>query len=388
MAKIGRNEKCPCGSDKKYKRCHGSVENFEQLRPEIGQMYKSAEAAQVQRQRQQGLGRPIISAETGSGLRVVAVKNRLLHSNGWKTFADFLSDYIKMALDSQWGNTELAKPPEQRHPILNWYQMVCAHQRTYIAEQGKVSSASMTGAVAAYMHLAYDVYALEHNAELQKKLIARLRNQDNFEGARYEVFVAAMLIRAGFEIEFENEDDRSTSHCEFTATFTKTGRKFSVEAKHRAGVKPRLGRLLIGALAKHAIHPRIIFIDINMPDDGSEADGPSNMNSAIRKLQAFEGKPINGQILPPAYVFVTNTPWQHHLDTTSFRCGVDINGFQIPDFKADNPAPSLRAAIEARERHIEMHELIQSIKDHSDIPMTFDGEIPEFAFGEVVKWTL
>ena len=23
--KIGRNEKCPCGSNKKYKRCHGRV---------------------------------------------------------------------------------------------------------------------------------------------------------------------------------------------------------------------------------------------------------------------------------------------------------------------------------------------------------------------------
>ncbi len=43
---------------------------------------------------------------------------------------------------------------------------------------------------------------------------------------------------------------------------------------------------------------------------------------------------------------------------------------------------TLRDAIEARNNHIEIHELIQSIKDHSDIPSTFDGEIPEFAFNE------
>ncbi len=28
-----------------------------------------------------------------------------------------------------------------------------------------------------------------------------------------------------------------------------------------------------------------------------------------------------------------------------------------------------------------MHDLIQSMKDHAEIPSTFDGEIPEFAFG-------
>ncbi|MBU1978399.1 MAG: SEC-C domain-containing protein [Gammaproteobacteria bacterium] len=383
MSKIGRNEKCPCGSGKKYKRCHGSIVHLEQLHPAIAQMQRRAEAAHVQRQRQQGLGKPIISAETSSGHRLVAVKNRLLHSKGWKTFHDFLSDYIKMALDPEWGNAELAKPPEERHPILNWYQKLCAHQKTFITKQGTVASAPMTGAVAAYMHLAYDLYALDHNAELQKKLVARLRNLDNFEGARYEVFVAAMLIRAGFEIEFENEDDRSTSHCEFTATFTKTGRKFSVEAKHRAGARLRMGRLLTGALAKHAAHLRIVFIDINLPDDGSEPEGAANMNSAIRKLRAFEGKFINGQPLPSAYLIVTNTPWEHHLDSSSFRCGLDIDGFQIPDFKA-NVTTTLRAAIEARDHHIEMHELIQSIKDHSDIPSTFDGEIPEFAFDEDV----
>lgn len=382
MAKIGRNEKCPCNSGKKYKHCHGSVTYQEQLQASIAPMHKRSEAILVQRQRQQGLGKPIISAETSSGHRLVAVKNRLLHSKGWKTFPDFLGDYIKMVLDPNWGKAELAKPADERHPILNWYQKVCAHQKTYITELGKVSSAPMTGAVAAYMRLAYDLYALDHNAELQKKLVARLRNYDNFEGARYEIFVAAMLIRAGFEIEFEDEDDRTTSHCEFTATFTRTGRQFSVEAKHRAGAKLRMGHLLISALAKHAAHPRIVFIDINVPDDGSEAGGPANMNSAIRKLRAFEGKLINGQPLPSAYLIVTNTPWQHHLDSTSFRSGFDIDGFQIPDFKADVPAPSLRAAIEARERHIEMHELIESIKDHSEIPITFDGEIPEFAFNE------
>ena len=26
--KIGRNEKCPCGSEKKYKKCHGGLDDW------------------------------------------------------------------------------------------------------------------------------------------------------------------------------------------------------------------------------------------------------------------------------------------------------------------------------------------------------------------------
>lgn len=381
MPKVGRNDPCPCGSGKKYKRCHGSPEWQESMTRGMREALARAEAQRVQRERQQGFGRPIISAEV-SGHRFVAVKNRLLRSQKWRTFHDFLGDYIKMAVGPDWGNAELAKPLEQRHPILVWYHLVCEHQRRFVKEPGKVHSAQMTGAVAAYMHLAYDLYALDHNAELQEKLVGRLRDRDNFPGARYEVFVAATLIRAGFEIEFENEDDRSTSHCEFTATFTRTGRRFSVEAKHRAGDKFRLGRQLNRALAKQANHTRLVFIDINVPDAAADTDVPAHLRSALTDLRAFEGRIIKGKPLPEAYLLVTNTPWHHHLEVEAFRCSAMADGFQIPDFKGDAAFPSLRAAIEARERHIEMHELLRSMHDHTDIPSTFDGEIPEFAFGE------
>jgi hypothetical protein len=155
---------------------------------------------------------PIISAEA-FGRRFVAVKNRLLHSKGWLTFHDFLGDYIKMAMGVDWGSTELAKSLDQRHPILVWHHLRAEQLNRGPKEPGKVHSVPMTGASAAYLRLAYDLYALDHNAELQEKLINRLRNKDNFPGARYEVFVAATIIRAGFELEFENEDDGSTSHC-------------------------------------------------------------------------------------------------------------------------------------------------------------------------------
>lgn len=338
------------------------------------------EAATVQRERQQGLGMPIISAKA-FGRRFVAVKNRLLHSKGWLTFHDFLGEYIKMAMGIDWGSVELAKAFDQRHPILVWHHLRAEQLNRCPIEPGEVRSIPMTGAIAAYLRLAYDLYALDHNAELQEKLVNRLRNKDNFPGARYEVFVAATLIRAGFELEFENEDDGSTSHCEFTATYRETGKKFSVEAKHRASSVFRLGRQLNRALAKKADHTRMVFIDINVPDDTTAIEVPAYMQRALADLRKFEGRIINGKPLPDAYIVVTNTPWHHHLHASNFRCIAMAEGFQIQDFKIDTTFPSLRMAIDARERHIEMYDLIQSIKDHSDIPSTFDGEIPEFAFG-------
>ncbi len=380
MAKIGRNDPCPCGSKKKYKRCHGLYRQPLASNQDIEYAVKRMQASQVQRQRQQGLGLPIISAEA-SGRRFVAVKNRLLHSKGWLTFHDFLADYIKMAMGTDWGALEAAKPLDERHPILVWHHHRAEYLNRCPKEPGKVRSVPMTGAIAAFLRLAYDLYALDHNAELQDKLVNRLRNKDNFAGARYEVFVAATLIRAGFDLEFENEDDGSTTHCEFTATYKKTGRQFSVEAKHRAGSTFRLGRQLNRALAKKADHTRLVFIDINVPDETTVTEVPAYMQRALVDLRRFEGRIINGRPLPNAYLVITNTPWHHHLHTSNFRCIAMAEGFQIQDLKIGGSFLSLRAAIDSRDRHIEMYDLIQSIKDHADIPSTFDGEIPEFAFG-------
>jgi hypothetical protein len=315
-----------------------------------------------------------------NGRRLVAVKNRLLHSNHWLTFQDFLLDYIKVALGSAWRNAEIAKPLEQRHPILVWYHKICEYQRTFVTEPGKVNSAPMTGVAAAYLHLAYDLYALDHNAELQTRLISRLRNPDQFTGARYEVYVAAMMIRAGFDIEFEDEEDGSTTHCEFTVTYRRTGMLFSVEAKRREGHRVRIGRLFNNALSKPANHARIIFIDINTRDDATGNHPPAFLEKALGRIRSFEGQKLNGQPRPPAYVFVTNTPWDLYLDAPAPRCTALAEGFQIPDFKS-GVLVDLRRVIDARETHIEMHELMKSFKDHSDIPTTFDGQIPEYAFG-------
>ena len=90
-------------------------------------------------------------------------------------------------------------------------------------------------------------------------------------------------MRVGFVIEFEDEDDLTTSHVEFTATHQKSGKKYSVEAKHCAGAG-RIGRRLSDAPRKAANHPRIVFVDPNEPDDGSSGEQmPEFLRRALRR---------------------------------------------------------------------------------------------------------
>lgn len=392
--KTGRNEPCPCGSGRKFKRCHGAAARGKSAVSEgflkrVQLLLERKRAQELQREQQQGWGRPIISAEV-NGIRFVAVGKELLWSDQWKTFHDFLREHITGVFGTEWGNAELKKPLNKRHPVCVWYHYICDYQRQFITHPGKVHTAPMTGAAAAWMYLAYDLYSLAHNAEVRDKLVSRLRNPQEFPGVRYEIYVAAALIRAGFDIEFENEDDRRSTHCEFTAKCRKSGRHYSVEAKHRnpddqigeASGGFRLGRRLQRALRKAAAHPRIVFIDINVPDAAAGADEPAFLRRALSDIRRFEGRSLNGKPLPSCYLLVTNFPYEHNLEGPAMRESISAEGFQIPDFKFDTTFPSIRAAFEARKAHADLHQLLASIKAHSTIPSTFDGTASELAFGE------
>lgn len=389
--KVGRNDACPCGSGQKFKRCHGSggadfrVSPTPSIDHDLQHHIRQFEARELQRQQQQGLGRPIVSA-LFQGHRFVAVRGQLHFSKDWKTFHDFLMYYIKIVLGEAWGTSELKRAEAERHPILRWYGLVCKYQRDHAPDMvGTIRTAPMTGAVEAYLGLAYNLYLLAHNAELQDRMIKRLKDRSNFLGAYYETYVAAAFIKAGFALALEDESDLSQSHCEFSATYRISGRRFSVEAKARQPGKPsaRVHRQLHAALAKHAAHPRVVFIDVNVPDVATEAQSIAWLGEALASIHEKESTMvIAGAPAPPAYVFLTNHTHQYNLESTKYKRSVVSEGFKIPDFRLDASFASIRHALAARERHNEMYQLMSSIRSHYDIPSTFDGEIPEFAFGD------
>jgi hypothetical protein len=394
-SKIGRNDPCPCGNGRKFKQCHGrpqfelpnlvSSANLEkQIIAEGRRQFERHKVRELQRQKQQGLGRPIISIEH-KGYRFVAVGNRL-HYGKWKTFADFLANYIKAILGGEWGNAEIAKPLEERNPLMQWYEKICRLQAAHVKESGVLFSTPVTGAVSAYNRLAYNLYLIAHNGkDIQTRLIARLRNKDNFQGAFFETQVAAWLIKAGFELEYEDESDRKSKHCEFTATYTATGEKYSVEAKSREiefanASRPKVGRKLYEALEKKADNKRLIFLNLNKPLHTPEAADIA-MDRAERIISQSEGMQIDGEPAPPAYVCITNMSDQYALDTSTLATAILFRGFKIHDFMGIE-FPSIREAVRARERHWPMFQLFKSMEEHREIPQTFGGELPSEVFVE------
>ncbi len=317
----------------------------------------------------------------------------------WKVPVDFYSDYIKDILGSEWGNAELAKPFEERHLIIQWYCKFCEYQKKF-SKKGEINMAPYNGVAICYLGLAYNLYLLKHNVELQELMIKRLKNIDDFQGAFYELIVANCLIRAGFDLTLIDETDRSSGHCEFDAVCRESGEKYTVEAKTKAvegffgkhsnnssrNTDPtsELTKHLNKSLKKPANGKRLIFIDLNTDSEierKQKNEPPSWVERAAQKLEKREKDLIDQH---SAYVFVTNIP--HHRDLESIDGGTIIfaHGFRIDDF-AKPGICTLSQKYKNKQKHIDAYRILESFQKYPNIPQTFDGSIPCYAFNKKLE---
>jgi hypothetical protein len=397
MSKIGRNEPCPCGSGRKYKKCCGDPRVQHSIRA-VPRLFPLAqdpklqasrlEARELIRKQQQGLGRPISSVKLGDAT-VVAVGNTVHHSKGWRFFTDFLSDYLKRTIGTEWGNAEIAKPLPKRHPILQWYDAYCRFQRTHEKQPDGAYTGTATGVVYCYLGLAYNLYLLDHNVELQAKLVNRLKEAKQFQGAYYELIIANCLIRAGFELALENENDPRAKHCEFSATSKETRKRYWIEAKMR-GVSGMLGKTdadgaaqtskptgklsthLREALAKPATGERLIFIDVNARSEAPAGATPRWIEAAERQLSDRERA---GKESDRAYVFVTSLPFHWNLSGAVREIAVLAYGLGIADFS--KPGSYRLSEIWMRkQKHIDAWHILDAFRSYPNLPTTFDGSLP------------
>lgn len=391
--KIGRNELCPCDSGHKFKHCHGLLLDHSSGSSNTTLSRSRLEASEYIRRQQQGSGRPII-ALNASDQQIVVVGNRIYSSDKWLTFIDFLEDYVKQLLGPDWGNSEMRKPYGERHTLLQWYETKGLQQQASRDSIGAVKTMSPTGASAAYYSLAYGLYLLAHNVELQAKLLNRIRDPRNFQGAYYEVLIANILIRAGFELVLEDEDDRTSKHCEFAAISKQTGERYWIEAKMKA-VDGLLGktsndgsadpnptshliRHITGALAKPADAKRLIFIDMNaeFPADLKESELPNFFKSAERRLIKFEQS--NESQGFEAYVFLTNLTFHRRLDDHPTMLVMPF-GLNKPDFNRPR-VMSVSDAYKLELKHVEALNITNAFGQLLVLPATFNGELPAEVF--------
>lgn len=398
MAKYGRNKPCWCGSGKKYKKCHYPAGPEDLAPPSEAQALQTAlrrsEVEERIRKAQQGEGRPLVSADF-AGHKIVATGNKLYWSKSWKTFADFLFDYIKKVLGPEWGNREIREEEKGRHTIIQWYQQLCALQAKQPKDSEGLHSTQMNGCVICYLGLAYNLYLIKHNVELQERLVARLKDHQQFQGAYYELIVANCLIRAGFELELEDESDQDTRHCEFSAKSKETGERFWVEAKMRSvdglmgkskadsakrgDPTTQLTRHLGEALSKPAPDRRMIFIDIN-GEPQTEDRKPVWGSQAIRRL---EGKEQNLKTGEEAYVFITNFSFHRALDEVRVGCAALAYGLGIPDFGKTGKI-RLMDWYKNKQKHWDAYNVMDAVQRYPQIPDTFDGKPSSEALGKTV----
>ncbi|MBM2820262.1 MAG: motif family protein [Candidatus Berkelbacteria bacterium] len=306
--KIGRNDPCPCKSGKKFKKC--CLPKDEHLSKKLDSILEENQ----QRENLYGKVKPIISADFQKN-KFVAVDSTLHHSKKWKTFPDFLLDYIKTVLGSEWGNSELAKPETERHQMIKWFTDSSRYRQKQPQDGDGIHRAIPNGSLSAYMALAYDLYILKHHATIQKDIVRRLKIPDQFQGARYELFATATCIRAGFNIAFEDERDRTKKHPEFVATHKETGQQISVEAKSKkSSIKIRgAGQLINKALEKETQHPMVIFLDLNLPYNVAKKELETPPPNRVSKIldQVIKGDKNEDRY---AMIIFTNQPYQYAKD--------------------------------------------------------------------------
>jgi hypothetical protein len=327
----GRNASCPCGSGRKFKKCCRDKRAIPAA-PAVpgtpaatGLSHVALDALndkmreEFERRRRFGSVRPLITA-MHQGHRFVAVGSRLYYHQEWRTFTDFLLFYVRHVMGRDWWTEEAAEQGYERHPIMQWHDRWVEASKTARKEEGGGVSGVPDGPMAALMLLAYDLYVLRDHSKLQDDVVRRLRHRDQFQGARYELFVAATFIRAEFDFAYEDESDGKAKHAEFIATHKESGLVVAVEAKARqrtvkvpfevASIRPGVRQLLIDAADKKPVQPLLVFLEVNLPPEPKNqlASWAPHVDQVVKEIV----KDADGK-WPFAALFFTNRPHVYGL---------------------------------------------------------------------------
>jgi hypothetical protein len=331
--KVPRNSPCPCGSGRKYKKCCGDAlkaqppesEFFET--PAGRHVLEKAVDMVIPKKPPRMVSRPQIQV-VFKGQKVRAVRNKIHFRPLEETFQDFQLNHLLWTLGKEWYDEQMLKPPEGRHVILKWRaerNELLNKYRKPAAPPDEPVKAPLTGNVKALQVLADDVYQLEHALEAPTKIMQRLGNVREFQGARYEILVASLFARCGFSIEFV--DDRSKKNPEFFAT--KEDERIAVEAKSRRrpgvlhekgefSVDPQPARARIRGLFQEALEqnpggvPFMTFIDVNLPL--TPQTPPIERAWVQEAMKCFDDRKRDGLPESDSGLILTNIGWHYRRE--------------------------------------------------------------------------
>ena len=277
-------------------------------------------------------------SEVREGKNVVALGNREYPVDISKPPAFFFPTYLEARLPKGWLDAQNRLAKSDQHPLALWAESLSDFLVAY-EERGPAAGYRdiLTPKARSMFVLAYDMYSLDGNARLQESVLSRLLQKASFQGAKHELGVAATMMRAGFEIDFEDETDSSRKHPEFLATHRVSKMVIGVEAKsiHRTGVlgfdsgRPpptietgtahKIAAQVCGqvqaAVKKTGMFPLYVFVDLNLPMKVAEHFA----SALIPELQTIlpqidSGFDTNGIFVGKKMNLLTVTNWPMHLD--------------------------------------------------------------------------
>jgi hypothetical protein len=334
MANTGRNDPCPCGSGKKYKKCHlyaSKVPSPEFLRKLMLDTQRRIESEKF-------TGPPSMKLPLGPDQVGRVIWNAIHIRPNTETFHEFIINVLKWTVGQGWYAEQVKLASEDRHVIVKWCYAFGKLTQTLIppdALPGQVHFAPLTGEVKELLVLADDLYRLQLVRKLPRKVVQRLKSYEAFQGARYEVAIAATFIRCDFDIEWI--DEKAKKHCEFNATHKATGETIAVETKsrHRPGMLNREGdppsseRLSadVQSLFNQAVEqapnnrPFAIFIDVNLPHEPEKGWTQKKWVADIEQLlkQYPQATPEN----PSPYTFLVFTNFAWHYEGSNAAAGAE-----------------------------------------------------------------
>lgn len=300
---IGRNDPCHCGSGKKYKRCHLDIDRdagraLLEVSPSIAA--QNAKHAEVDRRLRDEYGVHInyVAPILWHDRKVWAIGSRVYFDRpANETFHEFLISVLRETFGEAWRADQAALPDDGQHIVMRcsreWGRWTAAHADADALARDGHQSARPSGWVQYLISLAWDAATIMHASNMPSALVDRLRDPVAFQGARYEVAIAAIFARLDYEIRFlDDDEERRAKHVEFVATHRKTRHEVAVEAKsrHRPGVLNQQGAqdaddplrgdargvraLFTKALEKAPETTEfMVFIDINAPIKTPGLDG-------------------------------------------------------------------------------------------------------------------
>jgi hypothetical protein len=309
--------------------------------------------------------------------QIYLIVGKRIYFSGVKreTFHEILIEHLLTLLGKEWGNAQKALPSSNWNFIYECIQETNAYfHRGGInmrQENERLRSATPNGYVQCLLTLAFEVYLLQSADRLDTKVFNRLKINDQYQGARYEITVAASFIKAGWQIDWV-QDMKGVSIPEFIATSPDGRYRLAVEAKskHRDGVLHKKGvfnaksaekgsmlYLLKEALGKETFDlPYIIFLDLNSPQTIAKNDREHWKNDLVALYKTIDPPDSSERVDKQNLTVSTN--FAPHYDGTD----IAIGGQYVVAYSLKNEHPIPKGYLDG---------IVAAISNAQSVPMLF-----------------